>query len=316
MALLATRSSGSLFAKLVLATMFFTALTILKTYPLVWHFGTQIPGGPGDPQMVTWILAWNVHSLTTDPLNLFNTNIFYPVQNTLALSEHMIGVAPIFAPAYLLTGNPIIAYNLVLFSAFIFSGLTMFLLVHHWTGNFWGSFLSGCLFAFAPIRFAELGHLQLANFYWAPLALLFLDRFVWSKRWSDMTWFAVFYWLQMLASVYLGWFITIGVAVYVVYHTIYIDRDLLDRAMIPCYVVFIVGSLVVLRPFTSLTTPFSSNGVFQQVCRNVSTGLPIQYSIISVLPIHSTMSTCHLFNLIFLVSSTQSINRCCFPASC
>ena len=51
----------------------------------------------------------------------------------------MIAVVPIFAPAYLLTGNPIIAYNMVFFLAFIFSGLTMFLLVHHWTRNFWAS---------------------------------------------------------------------------------------------------------------------------------------------------------------------------------
>jgi hypothetical protein len=249
MAPLATLPRKTLLAKVILVGAFFTALALLKTYPLIRHFGTQPPGGLADPVLVTWILAWDVHALTTDPLNFFNANIFYPVQNTLALSEHMIAVVPIFAPAYLLTGNPIFAYNMVFFLAFIFSGLTMFLLVHHWTENFWAALLSGCLFGFAPIRFAELSHLQLANFYWAPLVFLFLDRFVWSRRWADLAWFAVFYWLQVLASLYLGWFITIGVGVYVFYHIIRIDRGLLDRAMIPRYAAFIVGSLIVLLPF-------------------------------------------------------------------
>jgi hypothetical protein len=239
----------TLFVKVTLVTAFFTALTLLKTYPLIRHFGTQLPGGPGDPLLVSWILAWDVHALTTDPFNLFNANIFYPVQNTLALSEHMIAVVPIFAPVYLLTGNPIFAYNTVFFLAFIFCGLSMFLLVQHWTENFWAALLSGCLFAFAPIRFAELSHVQLANFYWAPLVFLFLDRFVWSKRWVDLTWLAVFSWLQMLASVYLGWFMTMGIGVYVLYHVIRIDRGLLDPGMIPRYAAFTVGSLIVLLPF-------------------------------------------------------------------
>jgi hypothetical protein len=249
MALSATRSRKFLIVKLALAVAFFTVLTLLKTYPLIRHLGTQIPGGPGDPELVTWILAWDVHALTTDPLNLFNANIFYPLQNMLALSEHMISVVPIFAPAYLLTGNPIMAYNIVFFLSFVFSGLAMFLLLHHWTGNFWAALISGCMFAFAPIRIAEISHLQLANFYWAPLVFLFLDRFVWSKRWGDLAWFAVFYWLQMLASVYLGWFITIAVGAYVLYHVIRIDRGLLSRAMIPHYAAFIVGSLIALLPF-------------------------------------------------------------------
>jgi hypothetical protein len=249
MALLATLSHRTLFVKVILVGAFLTALTLIKTYPLIRHFGTHLPGGHGDPLLVCWILAWGVHALTSDPLRLFNANIFFPVQNALAFSEHMIAVVPIFAPAYFLTGNPIFAYNTIFFLSFILSGLTMFLLVHHWTENAWAALLSGCLFAFAPIRFAELSHVQLANFYWAPLAFLFLDKFVWSKRWADLAWFAVFYWLQVLASVYLGWFMTIGVGVYVLYYAIRVDRSLLDRGMIPYYAAFTVASLLVLLPF-------------------------------------------------------------------
>jgi len=56
--------------------MLYTIITIILTYPLIFHMNNSLP--PGDPAFNTWVLAWNVHSLTTDPLNYFNSNIFYP----------------------------------------------------------------------------------------------------------------------------------------------------------------------------------------------------------------------------------------------
>jgi hypothetical protein len=125
----------------------------------------------------------------------------------------------------------------------------MFLLVHHWTENFWASLVSGCLFAFAPIRLAEVYHLQLYNFYWAPLSFLFLEKFLCSKRWRHLACFAVFYWLQMLSSVYLGWLTTIAVGVYWCYRAVASDRGLIGRGMALRYAAFIIASLIVLIPF-------------------------------------------------------------------
>lgn len=234
--------------KLAIACVIFLGMSIVKTHPLIFRFDSDIPIDAGDPLLNAWILAWDFHALTTAPWNFFNANILYPAENTLAFSEHLIGVLPIFAPAYALTGNPIFAYNMVFFLSFTLSGVAMFLLVYYWTQNFWASLISGCLFAFAPIRFGQLGHLQLLNLYWAPIALLFLDRFLCRKRWGDLVGFAIFYWLQVLSSVYLGWFTTIAVALYVLYYALFIDRDLLGRSMIPRYATFAVLSLVFLLP--------------------------------------------------------------------
>jgi len=99
-------------------------LTILLTFPLILHMDTYLD--LGDPALNTWILAWDVHSLTTDPLNLFNTNIFYPFKNTLAFSEHLIADMLVAFPVILITHNPILAYNSILFLSFVLSGLGMF----------------------------------------------------------------------------------------------------------------------------------------------------------------------------------------------
>lgn len=238
-----------LIVEIVAASVFFFAMTAMKTYPLILHSTTHISPDPGDPLLNTWIMAWDFHALTTDPWKLFNANILYPAENTLAFSEHLMGVLPIFAPAYVLTGNPIFAYNLVFFLSFLLSGISMFFLIQYWTQEFWASLISGFLFAFAPIRFGQLGHLQLLNFYWVPLVFLFLEKFLRSRQWRDMLWFAIFYWLQVLCSVYLGWFTTIAVALYVLYHAFSIDkRDLLSRSMVPRYVTFAALSLLILLP--------------------------------------------------------------------
>lgn len=237
-----------LLIQIAIAGILFFTMAVVKTYPLIMHFDTHIPGDLGDPLLNAWILAWDFHALTTDPWNLFNANILYPAEKTLAFSEHLLGVLPIFAPAYALSQNPILAYNMVFFLSFPLSGIALFLLVHHWTRTFWAALLSGFLFAFAPTRFGQYTHLQLLNLYWAPLVLLFLERFLHSKTWKDLFGFAIFYWLQSLSSVYLGWFTTIAVVLYVLCYALFIDRELLSRRMISRYATFITLSLLILLP--------------------------------------------------------------------
>ncbi len=292
---------NTLISRVTLAGAFFTVLTLAKTYPLIRHFGTHLPGDLGDPLLVTWILAWNVHALTTDPWNMFNANIFYPVQNTLAFSEHMIAVVPFFAPTYLATGNPIFAYNTVFLLSFIFCGMTMFLLVHYWTGSFWASLLSGCLFAFAPIRFTMVSHLQLYNFYWTPLAFIFLDKFVRTQYWADLTYFAIFYWLQMLSSIYLGWLVTIASGIYLLYSTICIKRDLFSRTMILRYVTFIVLSALILLPFHLPYFSVRHQWGFTRYLQD--------YAFYAADPLLSYFSPPHLFNEAYL-----SLVRAYFPS--
>jgi hypothetical protein len=234
--------------KVFLAFFLFFSMTAFKTYPLILHLSTHIPDNPGDPLLNVWIMAWGFHALTTNPWNLFNVNIYYPASNTLALSEHLLGVLPIFAPTYALTGNPILAYNVVFFLSFALSGIAMFLLVHYWTQHFWAALVAGFLFAFVPIRFEQSGHLQLLNLYWAPLALLWLEKFLRSKGWKDLAGFSIFYWLQVLSSVYLGWFTTIAVALYVLYNVLYVDRNLVSRAMFHRYTTFVILTILILLP--------------------------------------------------------------------
>ena len=158
-----------------------------------------------DSYLNVWILAWDVHALGTRPGRLFNANIFYPFKNTLALSEHMLGNLPVFAPIALATGNQVLAFNVVILSSFVLSGCTMAWLVRYYTGRIGPGLAAGLVFAFVPFRMTQLPHMQLLSFQWLPVAVYFADRLLREGGWRLWLGFTVFTLWQCLVSYYLAY---------------------------------------------------------------------------------------------------------------
>ena len=119
-----------------LALLLYALVALVITYPLVTRLAAAVPGDIGDPLLNTWIIAWDAHSALTDPLGLvqggsglFDANIFFPLPNTLAFSEHLFSTAALVLPLGQVSGQPVIAYNLSLLLSFPLAGLGMYLLV-------------------------------------------------------------------------------------------------------------------------------------------------------------------------------------------
>ena len=71
------------------------AIAIAMSFPLVLHLGTDIPQDLGDPVRTAWQVAWEGHALATQPLHLFSSNAFYPLGDSLAFSDSLLGYAPV-----------------------------------------------------------------------------------------------------------------------------------------------------------------------------------------------------------------------------
>jgi len=153
-------------------------LALFSTHPLWRHLTTAVPSDIGDPLLNTWILAWDGHALLTDPAHLFDANIFFPLKQTLAYSEHLLGTALPMLPILLISGEPVLAYNVAFLASFMLSGFGLYLLALRYTENRLAAFLAGLAFAFAPYRLSLIGHLSLLTAQWLPLALLYLDVFL------------------------------------------------------------------------------------------------------------------------------------------
>jgi len=199
--------------------VFYLAATIAFTFPLLVHPAGRLmaPIGPGDPYLNVWILGWDLRTLTSDPLALvtgriFNANIFYPADLTLAYSDHLILQAVALWPLYLVLRDVTLCYNVLLFGSLLASALAMHAFAYGVTGSRWGARVSGLAWGLLPYRFAHLLHVQLQGLYFLPLAFLFLHRLMAGRRRTDAVGLGAMAALQAITSVYYGVIGAIGLA--------------------------------------------------------------------------------------------------------
>jgi len=161
-----------------------------------------------------WILGWVARASTTDPAALFDGNIYYPASNTLALSENMLAHVPVTAPVFALTGSVLDVLKAMVFESFLLAALGMFALVYAHTRNPAAALVAGAAYAFAPWRVHGLPHPQYLATGYIPLAFLAVDLWLDRRRLRSLAGLAAMIALQILACLYLGYFIAFGVAAY------------------------------------------------------------------------------------------------------
>jgi len=223
----------------------FTLLTAVMTYPQVLHMRDGVHD-PGDPLMVTWVLAWVAHQLPRAPGHLFDANIFYPERNTLAYSETLVVPGAIVAPLHWLGVSPIVVYNIVFLSGFAISGVGVALLVRRLTGCFGASILAGIIFAFPPYRIDHYAHAQLQQTQFIPLALWAFHKLLDTQRVRDGIVLGLAIAGQMLSCMYYGLFLIPYMAV--VCGTILVARRAVTKRLTAALAAGALASTVVMIP--------------------------------------------------------------------
>jgi len=203
------------------ALALFVALALLLTFPQVMFIERGLGADRNevvhdDPLLNTWILAWGAHAVVTNPLDVFDANAFYPRRNTLAYSDHMLGNLPLAAPVFWLSGNPVLAYNVLLLLSFALAGWGAYLLALELTGSVAPALFAGIAYGFSPYRFAQYGHVQILSSHWMPFAMLFLHRFLKSGALRPLTIAFVFTFLQAMSSAYFSLFFPTFVIIFAV----------------------------------------------------------------------------------------------------
>jgi len=191
-----------------LLTLLFAALTVLMAAPWSLHPATRVLVDGPDTHLYIWTLAWDAHAFVTNPFGIFDANIYFPLPNTLAYSENLIGSAFIAAPVIWLTGDTVLAMNLVALSATGLCGLGAYLLARTLGIGALGAVLAGIVFAFAPARFFRMSQIHLVAMQWIPFSLAYLHSYFDTKRARDLRLAIGFAVLQVLCgghgAVFLG----------------------------------------------------------------------------------------------------------------
>jgi hypothetical protein len=207
-------------ARFLLPLIAYGAAAIVTTWPLALHPRALLgaPTGPGDPYLNLWILGWDMQTLLSKPVSLFNggifnANIFYPATDTLAYSDHLLLQGLLLAPLFAITRDVVLCYNVLLMASLVASALAMHVFIRSTVRTEAGAYLAGASWGFGSFHFAHLIHLQLQSLYLLPVTFLFLHRTMTGRRMRDLVALGVSAGLQAVSSVYFGVIGAIALAV-------------------------------------------------------------------------------------------------------
>jgi hypothetical protein len=205
--------------RLALVCALYTALTFVMAYPFSASPGSEVLADNPDTHLYIWTLAWDTHAFISQPLRIFDANIFHPYANTLAYSENLIGSAFFAAPVIWLTENLVLATNLVALLTCVLCGIGAYLLARRWQLSPAAAFLCGVIFAFAPPRFFRMGQLHMTAVQWIPFTLAFLHGYFDGGRRRDLLLALACFTLQVLSSGHGAAFLAAAIAILIAWRT-------------------------------------------------------------------------------------------------
>lgn len=185
-----------------IAVLLYVALFLASLYPQSlrpWDTVAYI----GDSLDTVYFMSWNAHQVVRDPLHLFDANILYPHRAAMTLAGHRILPGILAAPIIALSGNPILAYNVVLALAYLLAALAGRRLAGLLGIDAIGAWTAGALYAFNTYQVNEAPRADLLFHGFTALAvgelMIFLKTGQARRAWHV----AVLMVLQGLASTYL-----------------------------------------------------------------------------------------------------------------
>lgn len=143
-------------------------LSVVMNWPLLLHLGEDIPKDLGDPLVQAWQVGWGGHALAHQPLELFQSNQFWPLDDTLAFSDALLG----YAPAGLIGSGSeaaVARYDVLFLFAYALAFGGAYLLARELGAGPAGATVAGAAFAFAPFRLEQDGHMHVISSGGIPL---------------------------------------------------------------------------------------------------------------------------------------------------
>lgn len=189
--------------------LFFAILTLVATWPMARNLGTTTAYDYTDGLLNAWILRWNLHQLPRAPLHLFDASILYPMHNSLALSENLLGLSLLFWPLDLIFHDTLILANSVILFSFFSLALVSYAVFRHWTRSCWIGLMAGIIIGFAPARFPKITHFQLLSYQPTVLAIFFAWRWLRGARRRDAVGLFASVAVQFLFGIYLFVFLAV-----------------------------------------------------------------------------------------------------------
>jgi len=212
-----------------------------------------------DPLFYAWNLSHNANTLFQGFESIVNTNIFYPLTNTIAYSDTLWAQSIMANPIIWITHNPILAENILIFLSFPLSAISMFFLSYYFSRNLAASLATGIFYAFSYPRLSQIGHLPMISSQWLPLYLLYLFKFLDESKLINLFWLCFWYIMATASSIYFGVFLVpitlLILAIHVIKRSFNHSLNLYKKTVMPIVLLalpFLIVLTLVVSPYIRL----------------------------------------------------------------
>ena len=204
-------------------TLLYVAITAFLGRHLLANLGTTVAHDAGDPLLTAALLKWNAtHWPLTDAW--WQLPIFLPTRDTMAFSEHLLGISAVASPIYWMTRDTLVTSNLVTLLTYPLCAMAMYALVFRLSGSVAAALVAGLAYGFAPYRVSQLPHIQMLAAFWAPIALLGLHEYIETRRARWLVLYGAAWMLQGAANGYALVFFSVLIGLWVVWFVL-LRRD-------------------------------------------------------------------------------------------
>ena len=169
------RSPHGAVGEALLALLAASVLVALVDVQVLLALPDGVPSDLGDPLLQAWQVAWDGHALSRAPGDLWDSNTFHPLPDSLAFSDALLG----YAPAGLVGSGPdaaVLRYALLWLLAHVLSVWGAYLLARQLGCSPVAAAVCAVGYGVAPWRVAQQGHLHVLSLGGLPLVAALLLR--------------------------------------------------------------------------------------------------------------------------------------------
>ncbi len=163
--------------KNTLVLLWFTALTMVMTYPLFLKINNHIAGFSSTDEPSVWYFWWLKYSYIHQIPSSFSHLVGAPFGSDLSVFERLYPICIGMRKLLVIPFNEFIAWNFEILSGFILSAFFVYLFTLYLVKNKTAAFFSGIIFAFCPYHFVRAWqHIGFSQTQWLALFLFAIFR--------------------------------------------------------------------------------------------------------------------------------------------
>ena len=239
--------------------LIFFLLACFITYPLIFNLGL-LTTGYGDELLIAWNHNWNIYNFSNNLANIFQANIYFPYNNSLAFSDAYFTNSILALMPVMILNSPIAANNFTIIISLTLVGFFTYFLSFMITKERLLSILSGILVIFCPAYLSSLVHIQIIAVYFVILSIIFLLIFLKSKKNLFFVLFLSVFVLQTYNSFMPGFFIAFSASVICLFYLLEDKKRvkfLFVKKNILLFLISIAIILPIIIPYYKVSSEFN-----------------------------------------------------------